>query len=93
MQFIISEAKSMFETVPSHIRAKFGEDPAQYLAFMQDPNNIEAIEALGLDASHLEAVSEPPQGPSDAQIDIEALIDRKIRERTPQASSANDDQS
>lgn len=52
-QNIIAEAKSMFETVPSHIRTQFNNDASQYLDFMQNPENRKEIEALGLDASHL----------------------------------------
>ena len=56
---IIATADQMFETVPSHIRKKFGNDPAEYLKFMQNPENRDAIEALGLDASHLPKPVEP----------------------------------
>ena len=55
----IAEAKTMFESVPARIRADFGNDPAAFIAFMQDPNQREAIEAYGLDASHLPEVSQP----------------------------------
>jgi len=58
---IIAEANSMFETVPSHIRADFENDPIQYIAFMQDPDNVKAIEAYGLDASHLPAPAPDPR--------------------------------
>lgn len=52
-EMMIAEAKSMFETVPSKIREEFSNDPAQFIQFMQNKDNIEAIEEYGLDASHL----------------------------------------
>ena len=62
----IAEAKSMFETVPATIRQDFDNDPAQFVEFMSNPDNIEAIEEYGLDASHLVLSndnSDPPHGP------------------------------
>ena len=59
----IADAKTMFETVPSHIRNQFNNDPGQFLGFMQDNANYEAIQEMGLDVSHLtkppEAAAEP----------------------------------
>lgn len=52
-QLVIAEAKSMFESVPAHIRKEFANDPAQFLKFMQDEENREKIEAFGLDTTHL----------------------------------------
>ena len=50
---LLAEAEQMFETVPAKIRKKFGNDPAEYLEFMQNPENYEAIKEMGLDPSHL----------------------------------------
>jgi phage internal scaffolding protein len=41
-------AQEMFESVPSEIRKKFGNDPAEFLEFMEDNKNYEAIEKMGL---------------------------------------------
>lgn len=62
-QFIIAEAQSMFETVPSHIRDDFQNNAKQFLNFIQNPNNKEAIEAYGLDTSHF-PVQEETTSPS-----------------------------
>ena len=61
---IIAEAQQMFETVPAEIRKKFGNDPAEYVEFMQNPENRDKIEALGLDASHLPKPPEPVPEPT-----------------------------
>ncbi len=58
-QNIIADAKSMFESVPSHIRDDFDNSAALYIEFMQNPENREKIKAYGLDTSHLPAPVEP----------------------------------
>ena len=45
---IIATGKTMFEELPSSIRTKFQNDPAQFLDFVQDPNNLEEMRKLGL---------------------------------------------
>jgi len=57
---IIAEAKSLFESVPSHIRKDFNNNPGDFLDFMQKSENREKIEEYGLDASHLPPVVEEP---------------------------------
>lgn len=52
-QNIIAEAKSVFETVPAKLRAKFHNNPDEFLDFMQNPANRDKIEDMGFDASHL----------------------------------------
>ncbi|AXL14625.1 internal scaffolding protein [Microviridae sp.] len=66
----IAAAKSLFETVPSHIRKDFENNPSKFIEFMQNPNNREAIEAYGLDSSHLpsnEPKSTPTPNPKKAK--------------------------
>lgn len=48
---IIANANSMFEELPSSIRAKFENDPAKFLAFVQDPKNADEMVSLGLRSS------------------------------------------
>ena len=50
----VAEAQSMFESLPSSLRADMQNDPSVFLEFIQNPDNIEAIAAYGLDTSHLE---------------------------------------
>ena len=77
----IAEANSMFESVPARIRAEFNNNPGEFIDFMSDPENRDAIEALGLDASHLGGneektsaqAEEPNQLPSSGgEADLEA---------------------
>lgn len=45
---IIAAANSMFEELPSHLRARFENDPVQFLDFVQDDKNRDEAQELGL---------------------------------------------
>lgn len=44
----IKQAESAFASIPAHIRARFQNDPAQLLKFLQDKNNYDEGVQLGL---------------------------------------------
>lgn len=44
----VIEAQRMFADLPSSVRRKFDEDPAEFLAFVQNPENVEEMRELGL---------------------------------------------
>ena len=50
----------MFMTVPAHIRAEFDNDPAKFLAFVQDDANTEKMREMGLLQKVPQAAPEPP---------------------------------
>lgn len=54
----VIEAQEAFERLPSKIRARFSNDPAHLMAFMEDPANLEESITLGL--------REKPQGEQPA---------------------------
>jgi len=45
---IVAKGTTMFEELPSSIRTKFENDPAKFLDFVQDKNNLEEMQELGL---------------------------------------------
>ena len=45
---IVAKGNSMFEELPSSIRTKFENDPAKFLDFVQDKENLEEMQELGL---------------------------------------------
>lgn len=47
-QLLIANAKGMFAAMPAHLRARFDNDPAKFLAFVDDPRNRNEMEDLGL---------------------------------------------
>lgn len=44
----VEAARSAFMTLPSKIRSRFGNDPAEFLSFAHDPANRAEMSALGL---------------------------------------------
>lgn len=59
----VLEAQKSFSTLPSHIRARFDNDPASFLGFMSDPANAEEIIKLGL----TDPIRSPPEGVGGTQ--------------------------
>ena len=53
---ILMEADRAFQDIPSKVRDRFGNDPAQFLAFMANPENEKEARELGL----LKPKAEPP---------------------------------
>ena len=45
---IVANAETMFEELPSSLRKKFHNDPAEFLEFVQDEKNLEEMRELGL---------------------------------------------
>lgn len=60
---MIKEAERQFLTVPAKVRDRFGQDPAQFLAFMQDSRNLDEARALGL-------ATPAPQDPSPVRVEL-----------------------
>lgn len=44
----VAEAKSLFNDLPAALRARFANEPANFLDFVQDEKNREEAQALGL---------------------------------------------
>ena len=57
---IVTTAQDMFDGLPSSIRTRFANDPAQFLDFVQDANNEDEMLKLGLITK-----KQPPEDPSD----------------------------
>lgn len=58
-QNIILRSKEQFASLPSAVRNRFNNDPAELLRFIHSPNNYEEAKRLGL----LRAEAEPPPAP------------------------------
>lgn len=63
-QLLIAEAKGMFMAMPSHLRSRFDNDPAKFLAFMEDKRNLN--EALDLGLVTQKVKPEAPGAPTGA---------------------------
>jgi phage internal scaffolding protein len=44
----VASANSMFEQLPGKVRARFDNNPAQFLDFVQNPNNADELKSMGL---------------------------------------------
>lgn len=64
---IVRKADDMFASLPAEIRAKFDNDPAEYLRFVSDPANKDTMDKLGM----LAKAEVPP--PALADQVVEAL--------------------
>lgn len=47
-QLLIAKANGMFAAMPAHLRNRFENEPAKFLAFVQDERNRNEAEDLGL---------------------------------------------
>lgn len=73
MQNQIVAAKNMFADLPAKIRDRFANDPAKFLDFFNDPENIEEATKMGLVAPKTPSVvpdptpapSAPPKGSNE----------------------------
>ncbi len=62
---IQADAESYFDALPAEMRKRFNNNPAELLAFMQDANNQEEAEQIGL------VQKPPPPPPRDTDIELE----------------------
>lgn len=65
----IKEAQNAFASLPSKVRDRFGNDPAQFLAFMSDPANQDEMIKLGLATDSRGAKPPPPPPPAASAAD------------------------
>lgn len=56
-------ANEAFSSLPSKLRARFGNDPALFLDFVGDPDNRDEMERLGLLRTPQSASEAPPASP------------------------------
>lgn len=61
----LSEAHTAFDALPAKIRARFGNDPGQFVAFADNPANLEALVQMGLVARE-DVPLPPPVTPAGA---------------------------
>lgn len=57
-------AEQAFATLPSKVRTRFENDPAQFLEFMADPQNADEMVSLGLATKRATDAPNGPQAPS-----------------------------
>lgn len=55
----VSDAQDVFMQLPAQLRARFDNDPACFLDFVDNPSNLEEMISLGLAERKREEVTEP----------------------------------
>jgi phage internal scaffolding protein len=89
--FIVSEANSMFEELPGEIRKNFNNDPSQFLGFVQNPDNMDAMAKMGIlkgnDGVDISgAVTLAPTEAQKAATDAQKLSENTPAPTTPESS-------
>lgn len=66
---LVLHAQTQFEALGSRVRERFSNDPQKFLAFMQDPNNIDEMVQLGLAEKRQQNQTndEPPADPKQTK--------------------------
>jgi len=70
---LVVAAQDMFADLPSSIRTRFGNDPTNFLDFVQNPDNAEEMVELGL--AEARRVASPVQVEIVAQAEPEADVE------------------
>lgn len=65
---LVKSAQEAFDSLPSKLRNRFANDPAQFLAFCSDPANLEEMGELGLLKPKPPAAAPPASGPEAGQV-------------------------
>jgi len=68
-QIRILEAQEMFDALPAKLRARFENDPAMFLDFVDDPNNMDEMVKLGLVEKPKGVPQEEPSAPKEEVVE------------------------
>lgn len=63
----VAAATSSFATLPAHVRERFSNNPALFLNFMNDANNVDEMVKLGLAKRRPSPPKEPSETPPKAE--------------------------
>ncbi len=72
---VVTKADQMFADLPAQARRRFGGDPAEFLEFVQNPENQAEMVKLGLAKAESETSPEPVPELPDAPITPEVVPD------------------
>lgn len=68
---MVTAAQGAFESLPAELRSRFGNDPAQLIAFLEDGSNREEAVKLGL-------VNKPPEKTRDVVQAVDELAAKLV---------------
>ena len=61
---LVVDARDAFEALPSHVRSRFENDPAKFVDFMSNPDNLDEAISLGLAPKKEVEIIPPDPSPS-----------------------------
>lgn len=79
--FIVNQAQSMFAELPGHLRKRFQNDPAEFLEFVQNPENGDEMLRLGILKGNdgVDVTGAPVAAPTKESVEAaRALNDAKV---------------
>lgn len=65
----VIQAEAAFASLPSKVRSRFGNDPSEFLLFMQDPSNQDETIKMGLATDNRPPPEPPKPAPEAASTD------------------------
>lgn len=66
-QDVTNEARRQFMALPAELRSRFGDDPAQLIFWLQNPDNRQEAERFGLIVPKTPAVVNPVPGSEETE--------------------------
>ena len=73
---LIISSQDMFDDLPAQVRAEFNNDPAAFLDFVSDPENVDKFEEVGLVKRALKSAQTAPEEPeTPPEVATEATSD------------------
>ena len=78
---LIAKADEVFGSLPASVRARFNNDPGEYLAFFEHPENYEEAVKLGF------AFPKPPAAADQSLLDVTGLTDTNSGDSSSSSSS------
>ena len=74
--FIVAEANNMFQDLPGEIRKSFGNDPSRFLEFTQNPDNLDAMQKMGILKGNdgLDISGAQTMAPTEAKYAVEKVL-------------------
>jgi len=65
---LVETAKSNFNSLPSHVRERFHNDPATFLSFVENPENADKFAEYGLESAR-DPITARPEDATNSTVD------------------------
>lgn len=69
----VTKAQEMFLSLPARVRARFGNDPGQFVEFALNPENLDELRELGLAPPREREEAPPAPAPDSSELSMDEL--------------------